>query len=377
MKKADLLLIGQTPPPYHGQAVVTGMLFEHDWPGLDVHRLRMFYSNDIQDVGKASVGKLIILFVLIIKTWWIILRYRPKILYYPPASPNAVPVLRDIVYLGLVRWFFPKLVLHFHAGGLDQFCAQRGIFGFFAKIMYARADSAIDVNVTEPPSGKYFQAKCNLVVMNGVSVGDDNAVKVCDVQNKKFQILYVGLLCKEKGVFDLLETAKLLKELKIECEFVMVGAWKSDEVKENFESQASVNKVDKMFRFRGSLQGVDKWNAYAEADMFIFPTLHPTETFGMVVIEAMAYSLPIVASRWRGIPHVVGKDGCAILCDPGNATEYAMAISRIAGDQSLREVMEQRAAIRYRKYFTQKRFLARMEEVFKPMLIDSKKEFIN
>ena len=39
-EKIHVLLIGQTPPPWHGQAVATQILFDADWPGFEVHRLR-------------------------------------------------------------------------------------------------------------------------------------------------------------------------------------------------------------------------------------------------------------------------------------------------------------------------------------------------
>ncbi len=80
--KSDILLVGQTPPPFHGQSVVTGMLFDHDWGNLKVERLRMAYSDSIDAVGKAGIGKVLHLFSLIFQTWTIALSKRPKVLYY-------------------------------------------------------------------------------------------------------------------------------------------------------------------------------------------------------------------------------------------------------------------------------------------------------
>ena len=64
---SDILIVGQTPPPYHGQAVVTAMLFDHDWGDLKVERLRMSYSDSIDAVGKLAPGKLLHLLSLILK----------------------------------------------------------------------------------------------------------------------------------------------------------------------------------------------------------------------------------------------------------------------------------------------------------------------
>ncbi len=365
MGRADILLVGQTPPPFHGQAVVTGMLFEHDWGGLKVERLRMAFSDDMESVGEASWAKVWRLFVLIVRTWKVALVRRPRVLYYLPASPNLTPVVRDVLYLGLVRWMFPRTVFHVHAGGLDGFYRKRKWLRRLTSWVYDAADCSIDVNVTEPPSGEYFNAKRNVVVMNGLDVGE--AVRKRG-DGGVFRVLYLGLLCRDKGVLDLVEIARGLREAGESCEFVMVGAWESGAFRASFESAMREAGVEGMFYFSGVKKGADKWQAYADADLFVFPSRHPTETFGLVLIEAMAFGLPVVANRWRGVPHVVGDGEGAILCEPGNVQEYVSAIRRLMHDPKLRMKLGAASAARYRERFTREYFLAGMKKQFLEVL---------
>jgi glycosyltransferase involved in cell wall biosynthesis len=365
MDRSDILLVGQTPPPYHGQAVVTNMLFEHDWQGLKVECLRMAFSDNIESVGEASWVKIWKLVVLVLKTWKRVSVSQPKVLYYLPASPNLTPVIRDVVYLGLVRWLFPQVVFHFHAGGLDKLYSERKWLRRLTKFVYDGVDCSIDVNITTPPSGEYFQAKRNEVVMNGLDVeqatrgrGDDG----------EFYLLYVGLLCEEKGVMELPQTAKLLLDLGCVCKMVLVGGWESDEFKHRFMEEIQELEVSHFFAFEGVKQGADKWQAFADADAYIFPSHHPTETFGLVLLEAMAFRLPIITNRWRGIPHVVGEEGCAILCEPRCPEDYAKAIARLINSPELCQQMGDVAHIRYRERFTKDQFLDRMEQVFADVL---------
>lgn len=368
-ERSDILLVGQTPPPFHGQAVVTGMLFDHDWKGLKVERLRMAFSDDMASVGEASWMKIWRLLVLVLKTWKVVFVHRPVILYYLPASPNMTPVIRDVIYLSLVRWMFPRTIFHYHAGGLDQFYSEKKWLRRLTQWVYMRADCSVDVNVTTPPSGEAFAARRNEVVMNGLDVGS-----ACKKRRdeSKLQVLYLGLLCEDKGVLEMVETARHLQGWGGAVEFVMVGAWESESFRACFETAASEAGVSDMFCFLGVQQGEAKWQAYADADVFIFPSHHPTETFGLVLIEAMAFGLPVITNRWRGIPHVVGEYEGAILCDPRSPMQYAEAIRGLSHDANRRKGLGRMSKERYMKHFTRGEFLKGMERVFGDVLAEEK-----
>ena len=221
------------------------------------------------------------------------------------------------------------------------------------------------MNVTNPPSGEYFEAKRNVVVMNGLDVGEASSSRE---DKEEFKILYLGLLCEPKGVMELVKTARLLKNAHVNCEFVMVGAWESVTFQRTMEYVMDQAGVRDMFLFSGVKKGDEKWRSYADADVFFFPTHHATETFGLVLIEAMAFGLPIVTTRWRGVPHVVGEDGSAFLCDVRNPDQFAQALEDLWKDKDLRERMGRVARQRYKKYFTRQKFVSAMEDVFEEVL---------
>ena len=264
-----------------------------------------------------------------------------------------------------VRWLFPRTVFHYHAGGLDEFIRDKKWRYRLIKWVYDGADCSIDVNITEPPSGEYFSAKKNMVVMNGLDVGVATRLRS---EDDIFQVLYLGLLCEPKGVMALVEAAKLLKEAECDCEFVMVGGWESEEFKRDFERLIEQVGVAERFHFKGTQQGQAKWQAYADADAFLFPTHHPTETFGLVLIEAMAFALPIVATRWRGVPHVVGGGECSILCDVKAPQQYANALLEMWKTPELRQQMGQAARKHYEAHYTRKKFVGAMEDAFRKVL---------
>jgi glycosyltransferase involved in cell wall biosynthesis len=362
---ADVLLVGQTPPPYHGQAVVTAMLFENNWRDLKVARLRMSYSDSIDHVGKFGIGKVIHLFALVIKTWWLALTKQPRVLYYLPASANKVPVIRDIIYLGAVRWLFKKTVFHYHAGGLPEYIGEAGLFGKLATRAYSNADVSVEICRTDHSPGREFQANNTVVIPNGVDVGKCQRTRQ---EEEKIRILFLGALSEGKGAIDIIQSAKVLRERGCHLTFQMVGAWASDDFKNRALGLIDEAGLTDIFEFSGVLKGDAKWQAYADADVFFFPSHYQSENFPLVLIEALAYGLPVVSTNWRGIPQLVGDSNAAILCEINAPEQYADALEEVAKHPDRREQMGRAAQQHYETCYTREKFLARMEEVFRSLL---------
>ena len=84
--------------------------------------------------------------------------------------------------------------------------------------------------------------------------------------------------------------------------------------------------------FTGFLQGAELAEAYASADAFLFPST--TETLGLVLLEAVASGLPVVAARSAPTLELFGDDdtGAAVLFDPADPASLLAAVARLAAD---------------------------------------------
>jgi glycosyltransferase involved in cell wall biosynthesis len=74
-------------------------------------------------------------------------------------------------------------------------------------------------------------------------------------------------------------------------------------------------RLDDVIELSGLRLGDAKWECYAQADLFVFPSVAP-ESFGLVTVEAMMWALPIVACDWRGNREVLGDKFGGILFQP-------------------------------------------------------------
>ncbi len=84
--------------------------------------------------------------------------------------------------------------------------------------------------------------------------------------------------------------------------------------------------------------GDAKVELFRSVDIFCFPSHYASESFGVVLIEAMSFSLPIVATRWRGIPEVTGEEG-TFLVEVRDAAALAARLGELLHSPELRAEM--------------------------------------
>ncbi|MBN1640429.1 MAG: glycosyltransferase [Anaerolineae bacterium] len=116
--------------------------------------------------------------------------------------------------------------------------------------------------------------------------------------------------------------------------------------------------------FTGYLRGADLAHAYASADVFAFPSAN--ETFGNVVLEAMASGLPVVVPRSGGPVDHVFHDLNGLLSDPDNPSDFVCQVERLLDnpDQRRRLGLDARAYAEKQSWCTiLDRLLADLEQV--------------
>ena len=362
--KKNILLIGQTPPPYHGQAVATKQLFDHEWSGHQIHFLRMNYSSSESQVGRFSIRKVFHLFYLTFKSLIILIRRYPCTLYYIPASPNLVPILRDVFFLIIVRPFSRGTIFHYHAGGLPEYVSSSKFpIRFLAKLALAKPSLGIEVSNSQMKESNYFSAERRVVIPNGLDVPVEEFSHE-NSEGMRKRILFIAGLRRSKGVLDIIETARKIREKRSDFIIDIAGSWQEPETESLFKSEISKYKLEDFITLHGRVAGDDKWKLYSLADIFFFPSYYESENFPLVLIEAMAFGLPIVSTKWRGIPEMVENNHSGILCEAENCDEFAQAIYNLMVNRDLYKKMSEEARDLYIKKYTQRVFLDSMSEAF-------------
>jgi glycosyltransferase involved in cell wall biosynthesis len=347
-----ILVVGQTPPPYGGQTVMIQFLLDGAYQDIELVHVRMNFSKELNSNGRLKLDKIWELFRVVAAIYRAKLLLRPEVLYYPPSGPNYVPVIRDIFILCATRWLFRKTVFHLHAGGISEFYLRmNSAFQVIFRFALFDPDLVIRTAGLSAQDGKGLYCKQEVIVANGIPDSAGMSIDRTNVCGKPIKILLVALLREDKGVLVAISAVQQLLMAGKDVELTCMGEWDSPDMRSHAESLIEPRFKSK-FRFPGVQTGFDKWEYYRNADIFVFPSYFHSETFGIVLLEAMCFSLPMVATRWRGIPEVVEEGSCAFLCEPRDVAGCRDALALLVNDPALRDRMGRSARERYLRYFT-------------------------
>ncbi|MFH1946905.1 MAG: glycosyltransferase family 4 protein [Candidatus Magasanikbacteria bacterium] len=137
-------------------------------------------------------------------------------------------------------------------------------------------------------------------------------------------VLFVGGMDRAhyfKGVPVLLRALAELKKKETPVQCVLVG---DGDLKIDFEMQAKVSGLSELVKFVGNISIEELPNYFYLADLLVLPSINQGEAFGMVLLEAMASGIPVIASDLPGV-RSVAKDG-GMLVGPNDFAELSTAI---------------------------------------------------
>ena len=138
-------------------------------------------------------------------------------------------------------------------------------------------------------------------------------------------VLFVGNIIKRKNVNLILEAKKQSNQ---DFELVVVG---DGPLKKDLESKVENENISDV-RFLGSRSDVE--NIIPGCDVLVLPSF--SESFGLVLIEALACGKPVIGSNVGGISEII-TDDVGLLIDPNDSSTLARAIDKVIGDEEFRQ----------------------------------------
>ena len=160
------------------------------------------------------------------------------------------------------------------------------------------------------------------VLFNGIELGDYSTPSTSPRENA---IFFIGRHEERKGLSNLLEAlAKLPPDVRL---WIASDGPQTAELKTRFATDTRIDWL-------GRISDAEKISRMGRASVFCAPSLHG-ESFGVVLLEAMAAGTPVVASNLDGYRNVATDDETALLVETGNVASLASALARVLADSRL------------------------------------------
>ncbi|GAC1483139.1 MAG: phosphatidyl-myo-inositol alpha-mannosyltransferase [Candidatus Saccharimonadales bacterium] len=169
-----------------------------------------------------------------------------------------------------------------------------------------------------------------VIIPNGI---DLKKYRVKRSQAANPTILYIGRLEKRKGVRYLLKAFAELRQTQPDIRLIIAG---DGELRKGLEDYVASNLIQNV-TFKGFVSETEKLSLLATADVFCSPALFG-ESFGIVLLEAMAAGAPIVAGDNPGYSAVLTEHGKISLVNPRDTQDFSRRLDIFLHDDAIRKM---------------------------------------
>lgn len=357
-----LLLFAHTPPPHHGQSYMVQLMLNGlggdrrmrkknstsahsgDVHGIECYHVNTRLSKRLEEIGSFQPMKLLRLVMYCIEAIWCRFRYGIETFYYIPAPGKSSALYRDWMVLLLCRPFFKRFILHWHAAGLGKWLETsvqmraRSLTYHFAK----EADLSIVLSRYNMADAEKLLPKRTRVVSNGIpdpcpdfrqhtlprrlarfsareKLLGGRTLSATDLHNtggdpQTVKILFLAHCMEEKGLFDAMRAVVLANRTleeensAVRMKLMAAGTFVTGRERAKYDKLMTDTEFSSAVEYLGFISGEGKERALEECDLFCFPTYYLGENQPVNLIEAMAFGLPIVTTRWRSLSEMFASD---------------------------------------------------------------------
>src|SRR6266404_5126849 len=415
-----LLVFAHTPPPHHGQSYMVQLMLagfggdqrkgnkdsnrvdpmagisarKSSPHGVECYHVDARLSQKLEDIGDFRVGKFLLLLGYCLQAIWCRVRYGVKNFYYIPAPGKRSALYRDWVVMLICRCFFKRVILHWHAAGLAKWLETS--VQIRSRALTYRLMKQVDLSIV---LSRYNQADAEKLYSRQIRVVNNGIPDPCpefekDVLPRRtarfearrrlfsgqqpgenlaqlgddphvIKVLYLAHCTREKGLFDTISGVVLANErladqsIPLTVRLLVTGNFVTEEEREVFNGIITQIRMARMVDYLGFVSGQKKNELLREADLFCFPTFYQNENQPVNLIEAMAFGLPILTTRWRSIPELFPANyaGLVGIRSPDQIAASLLKLARTESGEGFRGI--------FLTGFTLSRHLAGLAEAFR------------
>lgn len=366
MSKKKVLFFVQLPPPTHGASTMNNFVFSYfsrlqNWK---VGLVEMRFSNRISELERFSIQKILKFPLILFKLFFSLVSSKPDLIYFS-FCPRGFAQIRDIFFVLILNLLGLNVLIHIHHySGLSR--RENNHLVRRLQRMAFRDSSIILLSRLFFPLLNDLPSKSVFIVPNGVPDQDLKADKQILKSGNRARILWVSNLISYKGVLVLVEALALLANKGVAFEAEFVGADGDISVASLKKQVAELGLSSKIF-IVGPKYGIEKEQAFQNADIFAFPTSY--DAFPLVIIEAMAANLPVVSTIEGAIPDIIDNGRTGWIVPPKSPHALAEKLEWLINNPEERKKMGQTGRDKFKREYSLETFQTRMVYAFESSIL--------
>ena len=240
-------------------------------------------------------------------------------------------------------------------------------FNAYARLWLPKVDAIISTTESYASTSHVLKDFPHYVVPIGVHYENfDPVIKklgITEEKRLKNQVLFVGRLAANKGVEYLIRAVPKILTRFPDTKFIIAG---EGEEKPHLLTLIKLFKVEEAITFFGTVTFEKLIELYTTSTVFVLPSINRLEAFGIVQLEAMACSTPVVVSNIPGVKEVAGEGG--FLAEPKDPDSLAEAICKILSNREKAREMGRHARMLVEKRYNWKIIVERIVEIYKGVI---------
>lgn len=359
MKK--VLFLSPLPPPDYGSALSSQMCLDilKKSRNFEVVNIKLNYSKKMSDIGRLNFEKIKGFFNVKKQIKEKINNFKPDIVYFMPAT-SGFGLFRDFFFVKEIKKYFTKKILFHIRTRITEKDWNSSIKRKIITSMFKDQKAIILGEELKEDLRNLINEEDIFILPNAIKneLSTKNFQSVIKERklNKVFEILFISNMERSKGWPKVLEACKILRNEKINFNCNFVGEWLSKKDELFFNDFVKKNNLDKNVFSNGKKIGKEKFKFFEIADVLVFPTEYPLETFGRVIVEAMMFGVPVIANRIATIPSIIEDNKTGFLLNENTPKEIAEKIKKLYFNKKLREKMILRSRKRFLRFFEIKEY---------------------
>lgn len=333
-----VLVIGQLPPPVHGSNVMTERFMDSlNAIGVTSAIVEKKFSEQLEDVGKRNPRKLLKVPNLYRDVCQAITKVKPDLCIYF-ISVGLASLLVDSLILELLYRKKVSYVLYVHGKGYKKYESNL----VFKKVVQNALRKAVGAMVL----GDSLKNDINHCIPNDRLYVLPNAIPALppDLRRQRDRIkekpyvhvIFLSNLIPDKGPMVVLNLAKIMMEKDLAVKFTLAGRATSSEYLNRLKAFIKEFGLEDIVKLAGPVYGEEKTMLLDSADIFIFPTSFPKETFGIVNLEAIQWGIPVISSPIGAIPEIIEDGVNGFIVDPTDLDLLTKRLVALVSDQEMR-----------------------------------------